>query len=76
MEVVSAAAAHLGANLSSSYSDRDNAHPNNLGTRRTVPSMLVVSRESGNEKIIAVLPIPVVWAIAVPVVSTLAKKRE
>jgi hypothetical protein len=76
MEVVAAAAAHLGANLSSSYSDRDNAQPNNLRTRRTVPAILVVSGESGKEKIIGVLPIPVVWTIAVPVVSTLAKKRE
>jgi hypothetical protein len=76
MEAVSAVAAHFGESLSSSYSNHDNAHPNNYGHAGPVPAILVVLGGRGQGENHRHTSHLVVWHIAVPVVSTLAKKRE
>jgi hypothetical protein len=50
--------------------------PTIYGHTGPVPAILVVLGGSGKEKIIGILPILVVWTIAVPAVSIFAKKRE
>ena len=50
--------------------------PTMFGHGALLPAILIVWFGPGKEKLIGIVPILVVWIIAIPVVSIAAKKRE
>ena len=76
LEAVPSMAVHCGSNPFQGGVDRSRGYPIGLGPRRNIPSMLLVIVLSGREKLAGVVPILVVWVVAIPVIGILAKRRR